>query len=134
MLYLDSSALIKRYLKEEGSDSVIAAMDAEEAWCSCRIGFLETARAVGRAEDAEALREVERDWQEFDVVEVDRDLTARAVEVAIASGLRSLDALHLAAALSLSLSNGELIFATWDKRLHRAARAHGLRTLPVALG
>jgi|SRR5690349_1035107 len=132
MLYLDSSALIKRYLKEAGSDSVIAAMDAEEAWCSCRIGFLETARAVGRAEDAEALREVELDWREFDVIEVDRDLIARAVEVAIASGLRSLDALHLAAALSLS--NSELVFATWDKRLHRAARAHGLRTLPAALG
>jgi predicted nucleic acid-binding protein len=131
MLYLDSSALIKRYLKEAGSDSVIAAMDAEEAWCSCRIGFLETARAVGRAEDAEALREVELDWREFDVIEIDRDLTARAVEVAVVSGLRSLDALHLAAALSLS--NSELVFATWDRRLHRAARSHGLRTLPMAL-
>jgi predicted nucleic acid-binding protein len=132
MLYLDSSALIKRYLKEEGSDSVIAAMDAEGAWCSCRIGFLETARAVGRAEGARVLKEVELDWREFDVIEVDRDLTERAVEVAIANGLRSLDALHLAAALSLS--NGELVFATWDKRLHRAARAHGLRTLPARLG
>ena len=133
MLYLDSSALVKRYLKEEGSDSVIAAMeDAEEAWCSCRIGFLETARAVGRAEGARALREVELDWREFDVVEVDSELTERAVEVAIASGLRTLDALHLAAALSLA--DAEIVFATWDARLHRAARTTGLRTLPAVLG
>lgn len=133
MLYLDSSALIKRYLQEDGSDSVIAAMDAEEAWCSCRIGFLETARAVGRGGNgAQALREVKLDWREFDVIEVDRELTERAVEVAIANRLRSLDALHLAAALSLSSS--ELVFATWDQKLHRAARVHGLRTLPLVLG
>jgi predicted nucleic acid-binding protein len=42
-----------------------------------------------------------------------------------------LDALHLAAALSLP---GEgLTFATWDTRLHRAAREQGLRTLPATL-
>jgi predicted nucleic acid-binding protein len=45
--------------------------------------------------------------------------------------LRSLDALHLAAALTLATS--ELTFATWDARLHRAAREHGLRTLPAKL-
>jgi predicted nucleic acid-binding protein len=45
--------------------------------------------------------------------------------------LRTLDAIHLAAALSVP---GESpLFATWDTRLHRAAREHGLRTLPVAL-
>lgn len=132
MLYLDSSALVKRYLKEEGSDAVVAAMDAEEAWCSCRICFLETARAVGRAEGAQALREMELDWREFDVVEVDRDLTERAVEMAIASGLRSLDALHLAAALSLGREEAPT-FATWDARLHRAANERGLRTLPAEL-
>jgi len=69
MLYLDSSALIKRYLKEEGSHAVLAAMATEAAWCSCRVAFVET----------------------------------------------------------------ELIFATWDARLHRAAREHGLRTLPSGL-
>lgn len=131
MLYLDSSALVKRYLREGGSDAIVAAMDAEEAWSSCRICFLETARAVGRARNTRALWDVELDWREFDVVEIDRGLTERAAEVAIGSGLRSLDALHLAAALSLDAVG--LTFATWDTRLHRAARKHGLRTLPMAL-
>jgi len=45
--------------------------------------------------------------------------------------LRALDALHLASALSLDAE--DVIFATWDARLHRAAREHGLRTLPAAL-
>jgi len=132
MLYLDSSALVKRYLREDGSDAIVAAMDAEGAWCSCRIGYLETARAVWRAADASAIGDVEADWREFDVVEVDRSLTERAVELALESGLRSLDALHLAAALSLGPED-EPTFATWDKRLHRAARAHGLSVLPASL-
>ncbi len=131
MLYLDSSALIKRYLKEEGSNEVLAAMAAEAAWCSCRVAFVETARAVGRSVGSGAVDDVEVDWCDFDIVEVDRELTERAAELAISSGLRSLDALHLAAALTLP--RGELIFATWDARLHRAAREHGLRTLPTAL-
>ncbi len=62
---------------------------------------------------------------------MDRELTERAAELAISSGLRSLDALHLAAALTFP--RDELTFATWDARLHRAAREHGLRTLPAAL-
>jgi predicted nucleic acid-binding protein len=133
MLYLDSSALVKRYLREDGSDAIVAAMDAEGVWCSCRIAFLETARAVGRAAGVSAVREVEADWREFDVVEVSRTLTERAVGLAIDSSLRSLDSLHLAAALSLP-PKGELTFATWDRDLHQAAREHGFRTLPAILG
>jgi uncharacterized protein len=131
MLYLDSSALIKRYLKEEGSHTVLSAMGAEEAWCSCRVAFVETARAVGRTVGVEAVGDVEVDWRNVEVVELDSALAERAAELAISSGLRSLDALHLAAALTLATS--ELTFATWDARLHRAAREHGLRTLPAKL-
>lgn len=45
--------------------------------------------------------------------------------------LRSLDAFHLAAALVLSAT--DLTLATWDRRLHAAARERGLRVLPDAL-
>jgi uncharacterized protein len=44
---------------------------------------------------------------------------------------RSLDALHLAAALVLP--EEDLVFAVWDRRLHAAARAEGLQTLPDTL-
>jgi predicted nucleic acid-binding protein len=46
-LYLDSSALVKRYAAEEGSDAIVRAMDLAEAWSSCRLAFVETVRAVG---------------------------------------------------------------------------------------
>lgn len=130
-LYLDSSALIKRYLKEDDSDVVRAAMDEVKSWSCCRIGFVETARAVGRAAGAAALAIVESEWISFKVIEVDHALSVRAAQLAVSSGLRSLDAMHLAAALELRGS--DMTFATWDRSLHRAARKQGLRTLPAAL-
>jgi predicted nucleic acid-binding protein len=77
------------------------------------------------------VKRVEGDWPSFDVVEVDAPLAAHAAQLALAAELRSLDALHLAAALVLS-SPG-LTVATWDSRLHRAARDQGLLTLPQSL-
>jgi uncharacterized protein len=132
MLYLDASALVKRYVEEEGSEAVLRAMADAIAWSMCRIGFVETVRAVGMAGGRRALKRVESDWLAFDVVEVDRELTEHAAQLALSAGLRSLDALHLAAALVLPAE--DLTVATWDIRLHRAARDRDLNTLPAVLG
>lgn len=131
MLYLDASALVKRYVEEEGSDLVLRAMDEATAWSMCRIGYVETVRAVGLAGGRRAVKRVEADWLSFDVVEVDSALAEHAAQLALSAELRSLDALHLASALVLP--PGGLTIATWDARLHRAARDQGLETLPAAL-
>lgn len=131
-LYLDASALVKRYVDEDGSDAVLDAMSSEDTWSMCRIGFVETMRAVARGGEPEDVERAKRDWMiGCDVVELDQGLAEHAAQLALASGLRALDALHLSAALSLSV---DLTFATWDGRLHRAARERGLRTLPAELG
>jgi hypothetical protein len=46
-LCLDASALVKRYVAEPGIDLVRTEMQATEGWYICRIGFVETVRAVG---------------------------------------------------------------------------------------
>ena len=130
-LYLDSSALIKRYVREIGSDSIIEAMDRASAYKMCRVGFVETVRAVALGGEAD-VEKMESDWTRVDVIEVDRTLAEDAGRLAVHHRLRTLDALHLAAALTLA--DEDPIFATWDARLHRAAREHGLRTLPTVLG
>lgn len=132
MLYLDASALVKRYIEEDGSDEVLAAMDSESVWSTCRVCFVETVRAVGLAHGPRPIERVESDWLAFEVVEVDRELAEHAARLAISTELRSLDALHLAAALVLP--SQDLTFATWDARLHRAACDRGLKTLPTVLG
>lgn len=131
MLYLDASALVKRYIEEEGTEQVLVAMEAAPAWAMCRIGYVETLRAVALAGGAKQSKRVEADWLAFNVVEVDAELARHAAELALSAELRSLDALHLAAALILP---GEVTVATWDARLHRASRDHGLVTLPPSLG
>jgi predicted nucleic acid-binding protein len=131
MLYLDASALVKRYVEEEGSELVLSAMDDADAWSMCRIGYVETVRAVALAGGRKAVKRVEGDWLSFDVIEVDSALAEHAATLALSAELRSLDALHLAAALVLPPE--DLIVATWDSRLHRAARDQGLETLPNVL-
>ena len=131
LLCLDSSGFVKRFVAEDGSDLIHAAINDAGALAMCRVGFVETVRAVARAGDRRDVKRVERYWQGIDVVEVDATLAEKAAALAITHGLRTLDALHLAAALSLP--SRDLIFATWDRRLHEAARAEGLAVLPGAL-
>jgi len=132
MLYLDASALVKRYVDEEDRDVILRAMEKARTWSICRIGYVETVRAVALAVGERVVKRVESEWPAFNVIEVDRDLAEHAARLSLSNELRALDALHLAAALALPAK--DLTVATWDVRLHRAARDRGFATLPAALG
>ena len=106
-------------------------MAQANGWFIYRIGFLETARAVGLSASATALRSVRSEWPAFAVIELDQQLVEQALELALHHELRSLDALHLASALVLPRE--DLTVAVWDGRLHAAARAEGLQVLPESL-
>jgi uncharacterized protein len=107
-------------------------MARADGWFMCRVGFLETARAVRLAGSSSAARALQAEWTAFGVIELDQDLVERAIELALARDLCSLDALHLAAALVLPRE--DLTVAVWDRRLHAAARAEGLGLFPETLG
>lgn len=106
-------------------------MERADGWFMCRAGFVETVRAVGLSAGRAAVRAFEREWPSFGVIEVDQRLAEDAANLALARELRSLDALHLAA--GLILPGDDLLFATWDRRLHAAAHAEGLRLIPETL-
>lgn len=131
MLHLDASALVKRYVAEEGSGPLIAEMHSAEGWAICRVGYVETARAIRLATGNAGVKWFLADWPSFDVIEVDASLTEQAVGLTSTEDLRSLDALHLAAALLIA--SEKLTLATWDVRLHRAARRRGLAVFPAEL-
>ena len=97
----------------------------------CRIGFVETVRAVGLSAGQTAAATVREEWPAFGVIEVDQRLVEDAAKFAITRELRSMDALHLAAALMLPRE--DLLFATWDRRLHAAAQTEGLALIPEKL-
>lgn len=106
-------------------------MDRAESWFMCRIGFVETVRAIGLSAGQAAAQTVREEWPAFGVIEVDQPLVEDAAKLAITRELRSLDALHLAAALMLP--RDDLLLATWDRRLHAAAAAEGLTLTPDRL-
>ena len=122
---------MKRYVAEPCSELVRGAMGEAEAWFMCRVGYVETFRAVGLAAGPSAARRVREEWDAIGVIEVDRALAEDAAELALRHDLRSLDALHLASALLLP--PGDLTLLTWDRRLHAAALAEALPVLPEVL-
>jgi predicted nucleic acid-binding protein len=106
-------------------------MESADGWFMCRIGFVETVRAVGLSAGQAATTSVHEDWPAFGVIEVDQRLVEDAARLAIDRELRSMDALHLAAALMLPRE--DLLLATWDRRLHAAGETEGLALMPDKL-
>jgi uncharacterized protein len=130
-LYVDSSAVVKRYRDEPGSELAVAAMDAATALATSRITFTEVARALTlhdpEGAGAPVIDRWTRDWEEHEIVELDQGVATHAAALAAHHGIRSLDALHLASALALG--GTPMRFATWDRRLADAARSVGLRVV-----
>lgn len=132
-LYLDPSALFKRYVDEPGSDVMTAILMGDDVWIAGNHAFVEVSIALGRRLDGPGLSTAsarfERDWEAVRVVTLDDTLCRRAADLGVQHRLRTLDALHLAAAERAGGS--DLTFVTFDSRLGDAARSMGY---PVAGG
>jgi predicted nucleic acid-binding protein len=123
-IYLDASAIVKLVRAEPGSGALRRFLGAHTERVSCALALVEvlrTARAHGPT-DVRVAREV---LGAMSLLELDEELLERAV--ALDAPLRSLDAIHLAAAQTLG---GQLeVLITYDLRMGEAATAAGL---PVA--
>jgi predicted nucleic acid-binding protein len=127
--YLDTSALLRVILREEGS---LDDLRNVRPLVSSEILTVEPYRVIDRhrldgtlsAPEAAARREVVAEWLEaVDLVLLQRPILARAAEP-FPAPLGTLDALHLATALVWRDRSGQdLLFATHDRRLADAARA-----------
>lgn len=126
-LYLDTSALLKLYVQEPESDDCEVLLNEDPDWVTARHTFVETRRNLRRLlgsghEHSDALGQFTDDWQRCDVVELDAAVCQSAALLAESSGLRTLDALHLAAALAVEVAT----VVTYDRRLAQGARDAGL--------
>ena len=122
---------MKRYVAENGSDTIRDAMAQATGWFICRVGYVETMRATTLAAGETAASHFREEWPAFGVIELDQQLSEEASRLSVDHDLRSLDALHLAAALILPRDG--LTLATWDRRLHGAAAVAGLPVIPPTL-
>jgi predicted nucleic acid-binding protein len=128
-LYLDSSALVKRYVDEQGSTTVRRRMSETDAWVVSQLTFVEMLRVI--PSDSEAAGRARAEWPRFDVIAISPAVCEAAVSLTERHRLRSLDAIQLASALAVGPAL--LALATWDRRLHADALAEGFDVLTAAL-
>jgi predicted nucleic acid-binding protein len=118
---MDASAFVKLIANEPESGALTAAVDG---WPLASSALLEVEAVVAvRRRDPAEIRTVRELVRSVELIEMD-PVVRRAAGDLTDPGLRSLDAIHLATALSLGDRCGT-IFA-YDDRLIAAARAHGL--------
>lgn len=135
ILYLDTSALVKLYVEERGTDVAASAVEKATRVATCRVTYVEARATFARARregivTAPALREIvdrlDADWARYDIVEVTEPLVRRAGALAERRAPRGFDSIQLASALE-TLRGVRGAFLYWDERLARAAKAERLR-------
>lgn len=136
--FLDTSAVVKRYVQEAGTAWVQALTDpaAGHALCLARVTQAEVVAAVTRRERrgdltphaaAVALADFGYDFDnQYVVVEAAAAVVARAAALARAHALRGYDAVQLAAALAVHAWDASLTLVSSDADLNAAAAAEGL--------
>jgi predicted nucleic acid-binding protein len=130
-LYLDSSALLKRYLEEEFSQQCEEIIINYQDKYISQIGITETLinlrKRLSAAEFAMASNLFEADIAIFNIIEFDEATSDLAIEIAEGTNLATLDAIHLASAASLG--SKAIDFLTYDKVQRKAAKSLGFKTL-----
>jgi len=141
--FLDSSALVKRYIREIGTDwvSSLFSPDLGHDCFVAAIAGVEIIAAITRrarsgsiktADAALACDQFKQDFQStYQIIEITEEIISLGMSLAEAKGLRGYDAVQLAAGCAvndLCRSSGlpPLIFVSADNELNAAASSEGL--------
>lgn len=140
ILYLDASALVKRYIQEKGSQDVNAWIETADMVVTGLISRVEVAAAIARAgrmklispdEALAALRQFRSEWESFHRLPITESTMARGDSLAVEHDLRGYDATHLACALIWQETIGiPVTLASFDSQLIDAAREVHMSYLP----
>jgi len=126
--YVDTSALLKLYFDEPDTRECRRLLRSEVDLATSMLTLVEARRRIALHLDPQARerarREFQHDWENMDVVRLSDEIVERGAEIAEATGVRTLDAVHLGAAERVS---DRVI--TYDRRQADAARALGFTVL-----
>jgi hypothetical protein len=138
-VFLDSSALVKRYIQERGTDEVEEILSSASSLGVAIISLSEIISALCRRrregklsqrQYSKAKQMLFEDIEDSSVVNITDRVIARAVELLERWPLRSSDSMHVACAAEWSAE----LFVSADKRQCIAARGYGLRVRDLPLG
>ena len=133
-VFVDTSALVQRYVLDRDRDLVVGTMASDAAWVASALARTETMMtlhqlAAGPHTQERLWRAFRDDWDAFAVVPVDDRCLVRAVELGAEYSLRIVDAVHLAAADRLPRP---LRYLTLDRRQIPAAVGLGMEVVSPA--
>ncbi len=131
LLAIDTSALARRYVHTSGHGLVTEAMAEHDQWFASALARAETLQvlhhvAVSRRQHDALWEALRTDWDRFHVVPVDDRCLAAAVEIGATYRVRSVDAIHLAAASRLPQP---VSYLTFDRRQIPAAAGLGFEVI-----
>jgi predicted nucleic acid-binding protein len=138
--YFDASALAKLLLDEADSTVARAVWAAAGHRYGSELGYVETCAALAASlrnhhldptAHAIARRSADAIRARLGVIVLGTEVATTAARLAETRALKGADAVHLASALALG--DPRVVVATWDRRLHAAARAEGLTVAPASL-
>lgn len=134
-VYLDTTALVRRYLHGVDRDLVLTTMAEHTDWCTSCLTLSECQLALRQLTASGAQYDrlaagLQRDWDACWVIPLDARCLARAAQLGAQFGLRTVDALHIAAADRLPRPAA---FLTFDRRQIPAAAGLGFSVIsPLA--
>ena len=139
-IYLDTSALVKLYIDEDGSDIVNDHTDRATIVSTSRIAYAEVLSAFIRCKDEKVLSKnnydkcitcFKFDWEMYFVIEVSEKIVEIAGNLIESHSIRGFDSIHLASAMVLRKEiNQSIDFMCWDNRLLEAAKKEGFKACP----
>jgi predicted nucleic acid-binding protein len=115
---------VKLPLREAGHEALRAKLVEWDGYVSSALLGIEAIRACARHDDPRYANDARAWLYDLVLLPLDNGILDRATQLAPA-GLRSLDAIHLATALSVRDDIGVLL--TYDQRLGEAAAENGMR-------
>ncbi len=140
ILYMDTSALVKKYFREPGSTDVISLWQNASVILTSAVAYAETMASFHRKKRESGMdrcifnpivSSFRADCQTLALVRVNRALDNIIDRIVSLYPLRGFDAIYLASALAVQRNLSEnLLFVCFDHRLPDAARAEGLDTFP----
>lgn len=143
--YLDTSALVKVYVFEEGTDLVRRQVNKAAIVATAKVAYPETKAALARgmreeklglAAYKEAVMNFIADWPSYFVLELTDSVIYKAGELAEQYKLKGFDSIHMASVLTLAGvlaeegSKEQLKVGCWDKGLAEALKASGFKVFP----
>jgi uncharacterized protein len=133
-VFLDTSAFVKRYIEEPGTDKVIEICRQAEHMVLCVICLPEMISTLNRlvregrlsADDYKKTRDlILREIEDAEICYVTPDVVTRTMRCLENNALRAMDALHLGCALMVESD----LFVSSDQRQIEAAKRVGLKVM-----